>query len=111
MQKKYVRNSLKKFQIDFIKRSNFVICEGRDIGTKINPNADLNYFLNVLIRQSKKKIKRIQKLNNKITLKEVEKALKERDRDDITRKISSLIKAKNAVLVDTNLTKNKWRQN
>ena len=36
----------------------------------------------------------------------MEKALKERDRDDITRKISPLIKAKNAVLVDTtNLTK------
>jgi len=105
--KKYVRNSLKKFQIDFIKCSNFVICEGRDIGTKINPNADLKLFFKCSYKtKAKRRLKEFKKLNNKITLKEVEKALKERDRDDITRKISPLIKAKNAVLVDTtNLTK------
>ena len=39
--------------------------------------------------------------NNKITLKQVEKSLIQRDKDDIKRKISPLIKVKNSVLVDT----------
>ena len=39
--------------------------------------------------------------NKKITLKQVEKALYLRDKDDRKRKISPLIKSKNAVLVDT----------
>ena len=40
-------------------------------------------------------------MNKKITLKQVEKALIKRDKEDIKRKISPLIMSKNAVLVDT----------
>ena len=55
--------------------------------------------------KARRRLREFRSLDNKITLKEVKKALKNRDRDDITRKISPLIKAKNAVLVDTtNLT-------
>ena len=39
--KKYIRNELKKFQIDFIKKNTKVIIEGLDIPSKIIPNADL----------------------------------------------------------------------
>ena len=40
-------------------------------------------------------------MDKKITLKQVEKALFKRDKEDTKRKISPLIMAKNAVLVDT----------
>ena len=40
-------------------------------------------------------------MNKKITLKQVEKALFQRDKEDTGRKISPLIMSKNAVLVDT----------
>ena len=41
---KYIRESLKKFQLKFYKNLDGAIIEGRDIGTKIMPNADLKLF-------------------------------------------------------------------
>ena len=46
-------------------------------------------------------IKEFKRLNKNISLKQVEKALIRRDGNDTKRKISPLIKTKNAVLVDT----------
>ena len=52
-------------------------------------------------------MKEFKKINKKITLKEVEKALKSRDFSDKNRKESPLLFVKGAVLVDTtNLTIN-----
>ena len=100
--KAYVRQALKKFQISFIKNSRLVIIEGRDIGSKIMPNADLKLYFKCSIKEkAKRRFKEFKRLNKNISLKQVEKALIKRDGDDISRKISPLIKAKNAVLVDT----------
>ena len=46
--KPYVRKALKGFQINFIKKSKLVVVEGRDIGSKIMPNADLKLFFCLL---------------------------------------------------------------
>jgi cytidylate kinase len=51
--------------------------------------------------KAKRRLKEFKKLNNSITLKEVKKSLIQRDKEDTKRKISPLIKTKNAVLVDT----------
>ena len=100
--KKFVRNALKSFQINFIKKSKLVVVEGRDIGSVIMPDADLKLFFICSIREkAKRRLKEYKNLNNKITLKQVEKSLIQRDKDDIKRKISPLIMTKNAVLVDT----------
>ena len=100
--KLYIRNSLKKFQINFIKSSRLVLIEGRDIGSKIMPNADLKlYFICSIKEKAKRRLKEFKRLNKNISLNQVEKALILRDGDDKGRKISPLIKAKNAVLVDT----------
>ena len=100
--KKFIRDSLKKFQIQFIKRYKKVICEGRDIATKINPNADLKLFFKCSTKEkAKRRLKEFRKKNKNITLKEVEKALINRDLLDTTRKISPLRFVKSAVLVDT----------
>ncbi len=100
--KKFVRNALKSFQINFIKKSKLVVVEGRDIGSVIMPNADLKFFFRCSIREkAKRRLKEYKNQNNKITLKQVEKSLIQRDKDDTKRKISPLIMAKNAVLVDT----------
>lgn len=100
--KLYVRNALKKFQKNFIKKSELVLIEGRDIGSKIMPRADLKLFFVCSIKEkAKRRFKEFRAVNKKITLKEVEKALIQRDKDDTKRKISPLIMTKNAVLVDT----------
>ena len=100
--KKYVRNALKSFQINFIKKSKLVVVEGRDIGSVIMPNADIKFFFTCSMREkAKRRLKEFKNQHNKITLKQVEKSLIQRDKDDTKRKISPLIMTKNAVLVDT----------
>ena len=100
--KSYVRKALNKFQKKFIKNSSLVIVEGRDIGSKIMPNADLKLFFTCSInKKARRRLKEFRILNKKVTLRQVEKALIQRDIDDINRKISPLIMPKNAVLVDT----------
>ena len=102
---KYIRNCLKRFQIDFIKNNKKVIVEGRDIGSKIMPDADLKIFFKCSLKEKAKR--RLNEYKNKnISLKDVEKALKLRDLSDINRKESPLLFVKGAVLVDTtNLSK------
>ena len=100
--KPFVRNALKSFQKNFIKKSGLVVVEGRDIGTKIMPDADLKLFFTCSIKEkAKRRLKEFKSLDQKISLNQVEKALILRDKEDTERKISPLIKAKNAVLVDT----------
>ena len=100
--KVYVRKALKNFQKNFIKKSKLVVVEGRDIGSKIMPTADLKLFFTCSRKEkAKRRLKEFKSLNKKITLEQVEKALIQRDNEDTKRKISPLIMTKNAVLVDT----------
>ena len=100
--KKYIRNELKKFQINFIKKNNKVIIEGRDIASKIMPKADLKIFFRCSLKEkAKRRLKEYKKLNKNIKLNEVEKSLKLRDFSDKNRKESPLLFVKGAVLVDT----------
>ena len=100
--KKYIRNELKKFQIDFIKKNNKVVIEGRDIASKIMPNADLKIFFKCSLKEkTKRRLKEYKKLNKNIKLNEVKKSLKLRDFSDKNRKESPLLFVKGAVLVDT----------
>ena len=100
--KKNIRNELKKFQIDFIKKNNKVIIEGRDIASKIIPNADLKIFFKCSLKEkAKRRLKEYKKLNKNTKLSEVKKSLKLRDFSDKNRKESPLLFVKGAVLVDT----------
>ena len=107
--KKFVRNSLKQFQKNFIKKNKKVIIEGRDIGSVVMPSADLKIFFRCSIKEkAKRRLQEYKKINKNITLKEVEKSLKSRDFSDKNRKESPLLFTKGAVLVDTtNLSKKK----
>ena len=100
--KKYIRNELKKVQINFIKKNNQVIIEGRDIASKIMPNADLKIFFRCSLKEkAKRRLKEYKKINKNIKLRDVKKSLKLRDFSDKNRKESPLLFVKGAVLVDT----------
>ena len=100
--KKYVRKELKKFQVDFIKKNKKVIIEGRDIASKIMPNADLKIFFTCSLKEkAKRRLKEYKRINKNIMLNEVKKSLKLRDFSDKNRKESPLLFVKGAVLVDT----------
>ena len=98
---KFIRKLLNKFQKKFSKNKKFII-EGRDIGSKILPNADLKLFFKCSSEEkAKRRLKEYNKEKREITLKEVKKSLKKRDYSDKNRKESPLIFVKGAVLVDT----------
>jgi CMP/dCMP kinase len=81
-----------------------VVMEGRDIGTKVFPNADVKIFLDAdpVVREQR----RMQQQNLRGTAAETTAAeLRERDRRDRTRAASPLAPAKDAAIIDsTNLS-------
>ena len=98
---KFIRKLLNKFQKKFSKNKKFII-EGRDIGSKILPNADLKLFFKCSPEEkAKRRLKEYNKEKREITLKEVKKSLKKRDYSDKNRKESPLLFVKGAVLVNT----------
>ena len=100
--KKYIRNELKKFQVDFIRKNKKVIIEGRDIASKIMPKADLKIFFTCSLKEkAKRRLKEYKSINKNIMFNEVKKSLKLRDFSDKNRKESPLLFVKGAVLVDT----------
>ena len=97
-----VRNILKKFQIDFIKKNKACVLEGRDASTKILPGSDVKFFFICnLNTAAKRRYKELKKNSENINFKEVKQALYKRNLADRTRKISPLQKHPDAVIVDT----------
>ena len=83
-----------------------VIVEGRDIGSKVLPNADYKFFLTATSEErAKRRYKENLEKNIECSFEEILKTVKERDVRDSTREISPLVKAEDAILVDsTNLS-------
>jgi CMP/dCMP kinase len=78
-----------------------VVMEGRDIGTVVFPNAELKIFLEASPEvRAQRRWKEHQEKGDSLTLLEVLQEVRERDKRDRERKVSPLVKAKNAVLID-----------
>lgn len=88
-----------------------VVMEGRDIGTKVFPDADVKIFLDAdpVVREQR----RLQQQHLNGALAEAAKAeLRERDRLDRTRAASPLVPAPDAVVLDsTNLSEDEVLNN
>ena len=97
-----IRQILKKFQVNFAKKYKNCCIEGRDISTKILPNSDVKfYFVCNLSTAAKRRYNELKKLDHKIKLKDVKKALRIRNLSDTNRKHSPLLKHRNSVEIDT----------
>ena len=100
-QYKLIREKLVSIQRDLAFRNNIVM-DGRDIGTVVLPNADLKIYLDCdLDERVRRRKKDYEKKGEIKTEEEVKKDLLERDHRDMTREISPLRKADDAVVVDT----------
>ena len=97
-----VRKILKKFQLDFSKKNKNCCIEGRDISTKILPNSDIKFFFVCNLNTAAlRRHKELKKINLKIKLKEVKKALRMRNILDTKRKNSPLLRHRDSVSIDT----------
>ena len=98
-QKEFVEINKKKFP--------GCILDGRDIGTKILPNADFKFFIDASIeirakrRLLEKNISFLHENDEKCMLLNLIKDMKERDRLDRNRNTSPLIPANDAYVIDT----------
>ena len=108
---KSTRKLVHTFQLNFAynppKKYNGSCLDGRDITYNIIPDADLKFYItaNVKIRAFRR-YKELKILNNKISLEEVLKSIKKRDKSDFNRDVSPLKKTKDSVLINTtNLSK------
>jgi CMP/dCMP kinase len=77
-----------------------VVMEGRDIGTKVFPDADLKVFLDAdpVIREQRRMAQ--QRISGDVAA-NVAADLRERDRRDRTRAASPLVAADNAIVIDS----------
>ena len=79
-----------------------VVLEGRDIGTVVFPDAEFKFFLIADIEErARRRKKEMETMGEIVSLMELTAELEERDRKDSTRKHSPLIKAEDAVEIDT----------
>ena len=81
--------------------------DGRDITYKIVPDADFKFFITANVKtRALRRYKELKGQNNELSLNEVLKSIKKRDKSDYNRKISPLKKTQDSILINTtNLTK------
>jgi CMP/dCMP kinase len=94
-----VRNFLLDLQRN-LGREKGVVFEGRDMGTVVFPDADVKFYLDA--SHKTRSLRRYQELKseNSQTLKDVEKDIKRRDKNDSARDIAPLKPAEDAVIID-----------
>ena len=97
-----VRQKLFKYQVDFSNNPAGAILDGRDIGTHICPNADLKFFITAKLEtRARRRWMELSKENSLELFEKVMKDLAARDHRDKSRKSNPLIKAEDALLIDT----------
>jgi cytidylate kinase len=78
-----------------------VVMEGRDIGTVVFPGAELKIFLEASPEvRGERRWKEHQEKGENMTLAQVLEEVRERDKRDRERKVSPLVRASDAVLID-----------
>lgn len=96
-----IRKQLIYLQRKLAKKGNIII-EGRDIGSVILPQADIKlYFTASEEERIKRRYKELIDKGYNIDYKEVKKQIVQRDETDSKRKYAPLIKAKDAILIDS----------
>ncbi|MDV3158180.1 MAG: (d)CMP kinase, partial [Pigeon pea little leaf phytoplasma] len=98
-----VRNKILILQYQMIRENDYIIMDGRDIGTVVMPDADLKIFLTASIEQralrKQKELKMIGQ--DTINLSEIMETIRLRDLKDEKRPIAPLKQAVDAILIDS----------
>lgn len=94
---KEVREKLVKMQQQMGENTN-VVMDGRDIGTKVFPDADVKIFLTASCEERAER--RFIELDKKVPYEEILEDIKFRDKNDSTRKIDPLKPADDAIIID-----------
>jgi CMP/dCMP kinase len=78
------------------------VIDGRDITYNIMPEADFKFFITASSKtRALRRYKELKKLNKKISLNEVLKSIKKRDKSDYNRKVSPLKRTEDQYLISS----------
>lgn len=95
-----VREKLITLQQEIGRQGN-VVMDGRDIGTKVFPDARLKLFVTAdAVIRAQRRYDELKKKGEKVTFEQVLDNLTLRDEHDTKRKINPLIQADDAILID-----------
>ncbi len=98
---KNVRTKMVELQRNIAKNKN-VILDGRDIGTKVFPDADFKFFITASVEtRAERRYEQLLASGTNADRDNVLEDIKKRDINDSTREISPLKKADDAILIDT----------
>ncbi|PKM81795.1 MAG: cytidylate kinase [Firmicutes bacterium HGW-Firmicutes-14] len=96
-----VRLEMVKLQRE-LAREGGVVMDGRDIGSYVLPDADCKIFLTAsTAERARRRARDLEAAGYTINLAELEQEIIRRDEIDSTREMAPLIKADNAILIDT----------
>ena len=97
----HVREVLLDLQRDMAAK-NDVLMDGRDIGTTILPNADVKIYLTASVEErARRRYEEYLLKGEAADLEEIKEDIRTRDHNDMTRAVSPLKKADDAIEVDT----------
>ena len=100
-----VRESLKKFQLNFKKINNDkkgIVVDGRDITTVIFPEAEVKFYITATLNErADRRFKELERNDVKIEKKLLIKELQKRDQRDMERSTAPLKVAEDAFILDT----------
>ena len=96
-----VRERLLVVQRELARRGG-VVLEGRDTGTHVAPDADLKLYLTASpAERARRRYRELVAAGHQVTLEQVERELRRRDEQDMTRSAAPLQRAPDAIEVDT----------
>lgn len=82
-------------------RERGVVMDGRDIGTVVFPNAELKIFMTADPKvRAQRRYDELKAKGEEVTMEQIERNIRERDTADMTRAISPLRRADDAVVLD-----------
>ena len=98
---KAVRDELVKKQ-RMIAQTKDIVMDGRDIGTRVLPQADYKFYITATVKErAKRRYKDVVNRGEDKSFEEVQQEIIRRDRIDSNREYSPLKKAEDAVVIDT----------
>jgi cytidylate kinase len=79
-----------------------IVMEGRDIGTVVFPQAEIKFYLDATPEErGKRRYEELQANNQKVDLNTIVEQIRQRDEKDRNREVSPLVRAKDAIYIDT----------
>ncbi len=98
----FVRKELLIYQRNFASQNGGAVLDGRDIGTVVCPDANVKIFVDAIESvRARRRVKQFKEQKLAISYTEVLEDLRKRDEQDRNRKVSPMVPAKDALLLDS----------